>query len=521
MRFGLSNSTKPDPVNLKPRARITQINYVDNNRKSYQYFYGFAHHSYRPVAYANNMHNGRVAIMNRVLKATPPPNAGFLINFTRWVKRNFENIFPKMCKTVCPFTMDFETYLRKSNAKPGVKRTLRRVYYEMSERETTPLTFEQCKAWTLRKSFVKVENLTYRSPIDELSKASRLIQGAQPEFICLVGPWIAKLQERIKRDWNKNNFIVFTSSVSNLDAAKKLMEVIGTLLEDDVSAWDASVCDILLRLELWICKRMQAPIAVQQLIEANIPTRGVTEHYFYKCAGMRKSGDPYTSLFNSVLNGLLHLYIYCQHYNLTVSQARLSMRMLVQGDDNVMSFLQKTNLPNFQAAMLLAGFSAQALYRSHTSQCEFCSMRLLRCKEGYVFVPKPGRLFSKLSYFIQPPAIDPRVLVRGTALGLYEGCSGHPVIKGYLDKLLELTRAVEAKPARRFEWQMTLKPFICTVESMHDIYLTYGVGPEELKWLNVMYQRCQLGVQITEGVGLATWLYVCDKDTDASQVHLH
>ena len=494
-------------VGLEKKPRVAK-------NKVVQEFYGIGDLGYRPVVFNNSQNNEAQAVRCRVVKQTPVPVQAVVGGFVRWVKRHYREVFPKLSKLGLVKELPFSEYIRKSNAAPGVKKQLIRTHAELDEQKITsetPLNRAQVKKWTVRKSFVKVENLCYRSPAGVLNKAPRLIQGAQPEFICLVGPWIAALQEKVKRDWNANNFICFTSSVSNLKAAQQLTSVSGTVLEDDVSAWDASYGQYLCELEVWLCEQWGVPVATQQLMRANINTRGATPHgVTYVGGAMRKSGDPYTSLFNSVMNGLLHLYIYCQHYGVSVAGARLSLRMLVQGDDNAMTFRQVVNLPPFQNMMLQLGFKAEAIFRPCLGLVQFCSMRLTRCGEGWVFVPKAGRVISKLGFFVNPPDIDPLILVRGTALGLWEGCHQHPLMAAFLGRLLELTKGVEARPTRREEWQMLLKSWTVTEETLSDVFAQYHMTTEQISYVNVAFSKAHLGEHM-ESISVR---YMMDIDCD-------
>lgn len=341
-------------------------------------------------------------------------------------------------------SVSFETYLERSNASPSVKRTLRACKARLDAdgvSEDSKLSNRQLYQWTYRSSFVKVENDLYSSPLGRKDKAPRLIQGAQPEFICLVGPWIMALQDLLKRRWNTDNFICFTSGVSAEKAANHVMTGQGRWLEDDLGKFDSSIRRPWCEFEVWLCKKMGAPRAVLDLMTANISTHGSTHHgWRYKCDGTRKSGDPYTSLMNSIVNGLSHLYLYCKWTNKTVDQARETLRMLVQGDDNCMRHAELTLFP-WREGMAGLGFDSEAIYRRHPNEVEFCSCRLYLVGEGFwVFGPKPGRVLAKFGYVINPPAnVSRESMMRGVALGLKKGCSFIPPIKSVIERVLQLT----------------------------------------------------------------------------------
>jgi hypothetical protein len=346
-------------------------------------------------------------------------------------------------------SVSFETYLERSNASPSVKKTLRACKARLDAdgiSEDSKLSRRQLYQYTYRSSFVKVENDLYSSPSGRKDKAPRLIQGAQPEFICLVGPWIMALQDLLKRRWNTDNFICFTSGVSAEKAANHVTTGTGRWLEDDLGKFDSSIRRPWCEFEVWLCKKMGAPRAVLDLMTANISTHGSTHHgWRYKCDGTRKSGDPYTSLMNSIVNGLSHLYLYCKWTNKTVDQARDSLRMLVQGDDNCMRHAEMTKFP-WREGMAGLGFDSEAIYRNHPNEVEFCSCRLYLVEEGFwVFGPKPGRVLAKFGYIINPPAnVSRESMMRGVALGLKKGCSYIPPINSVIERVLQLTDGHQA-----------------------------------------------------------------------------
>jgi hypothetical protein len=347
-------------------------------------------------------------------------------------------------------SVSFDVYLKRSNASSSVKRKLLATYNKLQAEgidETTYLSKAQLRSYTTRSSFVKVENNLYRSPLGRKRKAPRLIQGATPEFIVLVGPWIMALQDLLKKRWDlRNEFMCFTSGISSENLADFISKHDGHVLEDDLGKFDCSIREPWCKLEVWLCKQFGAPIAVLNLMYANIKTHGFTHHgWQYKCNGTRKSGDPYTSLMNSIINGLSHLYIYCDERKITVSQAMTTHKilMLLQGDDNLM----RHGGPkiDWRKRMAGLGFDSEAVYRSGLCEAEFCSNRLYELKRGWIFGPKPGKVLAKYGYIVNPPPrIDPRRLMRGVALGLRSNCNFIPPLKTVIDRTLSLTEGVKA-----------------------------------------------------------------------------
>jgi hypothetical protein len=419
-----------------------------------QHLNGIGTGGFRPVAYAPNLNNEEVAVRKRILAETLEPDMEYLRRAIHWVERRFKKFFPYFGEISA---VPFEKYLENSNASPSVKRTLRETYAKLQADgidENTVLSEEQVRKWCKRKAFVKVENNVYRTPVGRKKKACRLIQGATPEFICLVGPWMMAFQKRMKKRWSKNNHICFTSGVSMLDAIKVINKH-GKFLEDDIGAWDASVASQLLRMEYNLFKWAGAPPIVLQLIKGNINTVGVTSKgVSYSRNGMRKSGDPYTSCGNSFLNAVLHCFIYCDETNCSYAQMSQELFMIVQGDDNLLN--EPGIFPiDWKDRMNALGFDNIAIPRRSLYDCEFCSCIVLDSDLGPVFTMKPGKVMAKLCYNVLPPLhIHPKQILRGMALGLYNGVQHCEPLKIYVDRLLQMTAGEIPKNFKMDDWKM-------------------------------------------------------------------
>lgn len=487
----------------------------------YQYSVGMVNKGYMPIAFSSNLNNEIAAVRGRLLKETPKPNKEVLDRFFTWFKANKNRIFPKTGKTKIE-SVSFEQYIENSNASPSVKATLKKTYEQMVTEgytEKTKLSKAILKKWCTRKTFVKVENLLYETIAGVKDKTPRPIQGAQPQFICLVGPWIMALQNSVKKDWNYNNFMCFTSGISTLKTAK-LATKYNMWMEDDVSEWDASTCEELLKIEVWFYKQCGAPTSVLQLLQKNVNTRGYTAHgLFYKRKGCRKSGDPYTSLGNSILNGLIHLFIFCEENNCTVTEARQRFTMLIQGDDNLMNMSIYEKRINWKKRMLEFGYKAIAMYKTDRDKVEFCSMRLYAVKEGVVFGPMPGKVLAKLGVFCDPKLTEnPLSMLRGTAMGLIPGCYHIPPLKVVIDRILELTKTVGqvfVKPTNE-SWKMKFKPCTIITETWVSLNTVYSWD----EWFNSAmeseYSKTTLGcIQ----VGPASE-YLMDRDTSGPKLLL-
>lgn len=424
------------PELLRPGASIKFVgnchkmpNFGDPVYSQYQVMYNSK--CYKPVYFSSNVQNELQALQQRVLKVMPVPTA-LMDQFVDFVKQNIDLFLPR--KRL--WSDSLNVYLKNSNAAPTVKAAIKRAGDSLLQQgitQSTTLPEKLLYKWTTRKSFVKVENLLNSGEYGIKEKAPRLIQGATPEFIALVGPFFSSFQRYMKKVWNAEHFIHFTSGSSS----KKMGEFISendcwNIFENDVSSWDASVSVKLCRLEVWLAKQFGAPTAVVDLMTANINTHGFTTHgWRYKVEGTRKSGDPYTSCMNSLLNGLLHCFVFERRTNCGIANVSKKLCMLVQGDDNLLRHYG--DRINFRDDLLELGFSSDSVYREFLYQAEFCSSFPLSCAEGTSFVPKPGSVCAKFGYFIDPPKhVAPLSILRGVCLG-FEALKFVPLFRKFLD----------------------------------------------------------------------------------------
>jgi len=510
--------TKP----VKPGSGITLNPYADKNNKirdpmliEEKITAGYCTNDWAPIFFADNRFNEQQALNSRVVLQTPSFDDEFMVSMIYDVLHNHKRLIPNMgdvrieelledkellkkAKLKYPDLKEHQAvYLYRSNARPSVKRTLYKTFLRLNSEgidEFTPLTDSQCKQWTLRSSFLKMENLLYRTPCGIKNKAPRFISGAEAEFICIVGPWMMACQDRFKKSWGLNHFITFTSGKSN----EEIGECISNddyghhFFEDDIGTFDSSVSMPLLWLEYELFRRWGAPRAVLRLIKANMKTRGRTKHGFrYKVWATRKSGDPYTSLGNSLLNGLMHYYIakvdtfknklvphvrcwrdknkkfHYEELKLNTKRKRIDveqtkyimkiLKMLVQGDDNVGRSKKKIDWVPYMSKF---GFNSEAINHTSIYDAQFCSSRFYPTEDGVVMGPCPGKVISKFGYYVEKPEhVSVEQLLRGSAIGLYKQCYFIEPIRVLLDHIIEQTEGVNAYFTKNYDWALKTKNY--------------------------------------------------------------
>lgn len=381
-----------------------------------------------------------------------------MTNFCRWFKDNLHKVLPYRHIQGKTFT----EYIKRSNARPSVKRILKKTMVALGAAGITPdqgMSHFAARKACKRSAFVKVENLLHFNLGVGKDKAPRIIQGGTPEFIDLVGPWMMAFQDYVQAVWNRHNFITFTSGLSGEQIGKAMEGPYDFTLENDVSKWDSSVGRELLQLEHWMFRKFNCPALTAELIRNNIATRGKTHHGIdYWAKAGRKSGDPYTSVGNSILNAMIHLWILTDRGAVPIREVRYTSKMIVQGDDNLTRYNRRINIQNWRQDFLDLGFEAVPIARKSLAEAEFCSSRFMPNKGTYIMVPKFGRVLAKFGTFPNVPrGVNPKQMLRGVVLGLWKTLSFVPCIKQLFSLVLKETEGVKAIIPRHRDWNNLLK----------------------------------------------------------------
>lgn len=462
MFSNLKQTLQPRQVSLGPYVLQAGARFREPHIADFSYFSNYVNtynlHRFSPVHHLSSYNNELQGLTHRLLKETPTPNPNAMRSFSTWFRANLHKVLPFNQITSKPFS----TYIRRSNARPSVKRILKRTFVSLQSRgvdENAGLTHAEVVKACKRSAFVKVENLLHFNLAQGNDKAPRIIQGGTPEFITLVGPWIMAFQDYVQQQWNKDNFICFTSGLSGEQVGAAMSGDYLYTLENDVSKWDSSVGRELLNLECWMFKKFGCPALTHELIRANINTHGKTHHgiEYWAHAG-RKSGDPYTSVGNSILNAMIHLWILTRRGQIPLRDVRYTSKMVVQGDDNLTRFNHFIHRQDWLNGFLDLGFDAVPISRPNLASAEFCSSRFMPNGNSHIMVPKFGRVLAKFGTFPHvPTGVNPKQMLKGVVLGLWTSLSFIPCIRQMFDQVLKDTEGIKALKPRVRDWNNLLR----------------------------------------------------------------
>lgn len=386
-------------------------NGITYNSLSYQF------EQYKPIHFSNNSYNMYAALRTRVTMPLIEPEENTLTSFRLWSKWAFPRLLPRGVKDG-----DFLEWYKDCGSSPNMKSQYMKSYLDLKASGQHRRRWVPC-AELLRESkskiHLKIENLLYKTPAGLKQKSARAIFGCRPRLVVETAAWVKNATESLKRRWGIGSPIVYAGGMTGERNGQWAdYKDFGLWYEDDVSKWDSSVCAELLSLFADMAKFMGAPPRVVAYMKKSIKTIGRTNHGIkVKTPGGMKSGVPWTSLANSLLNGFIHLYIYQFEHNLTLDEALKEFRILVMGDDSVINCRRPTD---FKQSMSRFGFKAETIKRDKLHHVGFCSAYFLPTIRGTVLVPNPVRVLMKFGTFhTLPPHMSYVEMIKGAAKSVY------------------------------------------------------------------------------------------------------
>jgi hypothetical protein len=283
--------------------------------------------------------------------------------------------------------------------------------------------------------FVKRELVPNSNFLFDKNKPPRPISGVNNETNVLLNPWIetvSKYFSTIFDRYHPNFYYVSGSTVDEVgDWFYRNKFKYPYWYEDDFSMFDSTVSKLALREEFKIYDLFGPTDRIKELLNRQFITKGYTNYGdSYKVNGTRKSGDPNTSIGNSLLNILVHSYA-LQKQGIPLSDFKL----MVLGDDMVL--LSKVRVDIDKATNLIKGlgFNPKFKYTNKESELEFCSSNFVPTVNSNILVTKFGRFLTKLSVAItKGNLIDPLPHNHAVAIG-YRYLWDHPLYGNVLLRL--------------------------------------------------------------------------------------
>jgi hypothetical protein len=359
-----------------------------------------------PEMFASDIRNEEVALHNRVCKK--PLHEARVWNLTHeghLVKRK-----------VYPYSR--EDY---ANSFEGDKKArYHKAILKIEDLGLGPLVYQ---------SFLKMELLAKDDL--ELSDA-RLIQAPPDTWKVELGRHFKAISDELIRQWRVDTPITYASKKTPheigvwMDIAKADFPG-GLFIEVDFKRWDAHLTVPALRFEysLYIDVFGQS-VDFKWLVEQQVETVGYTKcGYRYKVQGTRKSGDPNTSVGNSLLNGLLHANIF------DIMVGKGNWKIAVLGDDMIAVIKREVSHlwseQDYTEFVNNLGLEPEIEVHEDPNKASFCSSYFYPVnyngQDTHVLAMKAGRAVRKFGYGFGEVRDDDEAVLRGTALSMMpHGC---------------------------------------------------------------------------------------------------
>jgi hypothetical protein len=466
-------------------------------------------------AFASNRTNEVISLKYRALRPGLEIRIDKFKQFRAWIFTHINDLFPHPNR----FSDDSSVRAASNRHNEGMdpvrawtfefwnSRFPRRraLEHERAHRMLQAVPFKALVVNQIRKTFVKVEKKTSGFGGEYEDSAPRTIQGQQHEANVIIAPWVQAFAEALKKSWCKKHLMTFASGMNALQIGEWWEECGGhnhpsqIYIEDDFSKMDAHFRPEMCLLEFDIYRHFGCPDEVYALMCAGIHTVGYTRTGVkYSIEGTRKSGDSFTSVGNTILNGLMHLYAFCITNNCTPDdlvncdlEIDRFYSSIVVGDDGVFRHSAAKQVAPYGQILGELGFKVKPVVLQSSYRTQFCSGRFWPSDKGVIHGPKPGRIIAKLGFTLSPQHKDPNYF-KSVLHCLRRDVAHIPILNDYIETLYKKLpgKTVHVQDSdfyHKFHSPIMARP---VDESLSMVDELYGWGLTELRdWKRFVSQK--------------------------------
>jgi len=414
-----------------------------------------------PTIYASNQRNVVAALEKRALANPPSCNPTYREAF---LDRTFQRIRRSLGRPyVIQIPRDPDEWLKhalawvdKCGSRPSVKKRYRESahwLYDHGYTAHSELPHDLVHQWTTREATVKRETV-----LKDPDGAPRQIMSATPYFVIMVAPFIKEftglVRKQLQRKPKRDTPNYYAPGAHGRDMAEMhLIHELPHKRNVDQAKWDASQGVDCGTRELRLFREYGIPRGAFQLIEYNLAgIHGYSrEGVVFRGPYMRQSGDPHTTVGNTMLAGAVRVEIVadCLGRNPTVEDCFDS----AGGDDGVL--MSRDLLDQFETIAATVGFPVTSMKVSNMEDLEFLGCRWTESSIGPVYVPMAGRTIAKLAYSVNATQENAAAIARGAALSFAHSASAVPPLMSYISAILRLTEGVQEIMPADEPWKMT------------------------------------------------------------------
>lgn len=250
------------------------------------------------------------------------------------------------------------------------------------------------------EAFVKAE--VYLGKTEENFKP-RMIWKRSDKMLAKFGVYFNRLSQKLSDFFNLNNNFYYATKCTPEDVGKfaqKIFDENPYQYEADVSNWDGSITSHMLWLELQFLKTKVDMISTNAVDEnwlykhwKIMGAHSKDGKVVYKANHGRRSGDLWTSTFNTLLNFIITGFV----NEISIVELREIMCMAL-GDDNVVGLQRPYSRSDLTSKYAKLGMSVEILERSSVYETTFCSGLFWNVGGFAVWGNLPFRSWSKFGW---------------------------------------------------------------------------------------------------------------------------
>lgn len=427
---------------------------------------------YEPTVLSTNQDAVVTALGVRCLAE---PAVGCRKDFIAWTDKYWEVVIARVFDLHIPQDVKeqddiVQDWIDTSGSSPSVKARValewaafRADGYHMH----TPLPAQL--AWELTKRDVSVKNETI---LKDDSAKPRQILACSPQFVAIIAPFVKRLTGLIKKKLASGS-LIFAPGLNESEISRLVSErEWDNRANGDFNSYDSNQGPDMGDSEIRKFTRYGLPVAGRQLMRAGLVVHGGSRTGVkFTSPYKRNSGDPHTTLMNTVWNLLAQAYVYCRARDCHPKE--MDVLFIAGGDDFQLNY-NGTRI-DFEAGLASLGLPATVKHVDHLNQVEFLSCRLTRTSRGWRFIPMVGRMFTKLSFSVRANPHNCLQILRGAALGFEASFAASPPGAAIIATYLRLTQGVEPITTRAETWKMKHSHTgQATAETWDDLFSQYG-----------------------------------------------
>jgi hypothetical protein len=280
-----------------------------------------------------------------------------------------------------------------------------------------------------------VKNETYLGK-DEDSMKARMIWSCPEIVIAKYSAYFNQLSKQLTKLWNGVDSDIFYTNCSSPDSvgrfAEKLEEWAG-IYESDVSSWDGSLSNFIIELEKYFIEQKVngLPDDFDVLLDNWTRLHGKSRKGEVEVVmdHGRRSGDLWTSAFNSLLNVLITTFCYDV-------EAEDEFAMMVLGDDNVFATCLDVDLSKVELNYKSLGMKCTIVPRESMAEASYCSGRFWIVDDGYKWGNLPLRTLTKFGFnYGKHHKKHHKKLLNGIAKGMLPTARHVPILGAFLQAI--------------------------------------------------------------------------------------